>query len=407
MNNRKLTWPGREPLVLLCALLCLWVVFALFTGIGPLSSNPYNSYSLQAQAWLDGRLDLGQNFAHLELAIFEGRYYVSFPPFPSLLLLPLVALFGTATPDHLLCALAFLAGGLLAYHAALRLNWAPRQALFAALFLTAGSNLLFVGFCGWVWFLAQTLSFAFTMGALYCALGTGQRSTLLSLLWLCCAAGCRPFQLVYLPLVLYLLWRGSGLAPVAWAGRHWWCALPAVALGCVYMGLNFARFGSVFEFGHNYLPEFTAAADGQFSLAYLGENLHRLLRLPALVDGRLALPQFDGFNLFLASPLFLAAPLAILGRREQHGGPLADQAGLADRASLAALAGGLVVLHLLLLCAHKTMGGWQFGNRYTIDALPAVFLAYLSLRKKPAVWDGLLCLFGLALNLVGTVLTYA
>ena len=34
------------------------------------------------------------------------------------------------------------------------------------------------------------------------------------------------------------------------------------------MGYNLARFGNPLEFGHNYLPEFTRAADGQFSFAY-------------------------------------------------------------------------------------------------------------------------------------------
>ena len=44
----------------------------------------YKSYSLQAMAWLNGRLDLGQDYPWLELAVFQERYYVSFPPFPSL-----------------------------------------------------------------------------------------------------------------------------------------------------------------------------------------------------------------------------------------------------------------------------------------------------------------------------------
>jgi hypothetical protein len=40
-----------------------------------------------------------------------------------------------------------------------------------------------------------------------------------------------------------------------------------------------------------------------------------------------------------------------------------------------------VLVNILLLCVHKTLGGWQFGARYTVDMIPMVFL-YLLLSKK-------------------------
>ena len=45
------------------------------------SYNSWDSYTLQALSWREGRLDLGRNYEYLELAIFEGKYYVSFPRF--------------------------------------------------------------------------------------------------------------------------------------------------------------------------------------------------------------------------------------------------------------------------------------------------------------------------------------
>ena len=65
------------------ALLGTFWVIAAFTGQWPWQSNPYNSYALQTDSWLKGRLDLGQNYEWLELAIYQGKYFVSFPPFPS------------------------------------------------------------------------------------------------------------------------------------------------------------------------------------------------------------------------------------------------------------------------------------------------------------------------------------
>ena len=51
-----------------------------------------NLYGVQAQAWLDGHLDVAGPLEDLSLR--EGRWYVPFPPLPSLIVLPAVALVG-------------------------------------------------------------------------------------------------------------------------------------------------------------------------------------------------------------------------------------------------------------------------------------------------------------------------
>ena len=97
---------------LAAAVLCVLLTGQSLTGVG----QPYNSYSLQARSWLEGRLDLkdGADLPWLELAIRDGKYYVSFPPFPSMVLLPFVMIFGVNTPDTLL---AFAAAALACFHA--------------------------------------------------------------------------------------------------------------------------------------------------------------------------------------------------------------------------------------------------------------------------------------------------
>ena len=74
-----------------CTIICVLALAAVcmvFIGYRPNAENPYRSYALQTQSWLEGRLDLGQDYPWLELAIYEDRYYVSFPPFPSYVMLP-------------------------------------------------------------------------------------------------------------------------------------------------------------------------------------------------------------------------------------------------------------------------------------------------------------------------------
>ncbi len=390
---------GREVLAL-C--LCLLVVYGLMwalTGRSPIWST-YNSYVLQANRWLAGHLDLGQNYAYLEIAEYGGRYFVSFPPIPSVLLLPLCLLFGQAAPDTLLCVLVGLAGAVYA----LRMAWlAGRKgpsAVFWALLLTAGSNFLHIGWVGDVWYLAQVCAFTFTMMALYHGMTEGLGDGWVPLLALALAFGCRPLQIVYLPLVGLLLARKLRRAGLSWSGavrKYWWWVLPPLAVGCGLMALNAARFGSPFQFGHDYLPEFAVEKpEGQFSGAYLAGNWARLWALPPMEDGRVVFPTFNGCAFWLFSPIFVSFAVYLCKNLRK-----------AVREPVVWVCAGSILAHFALLCLHATLGGWQFGNRYTVDALPALYCGLTVLLREdegdlPAL-NGPLLLWGLGLNLAGTV----
>src|SRR3954468_7735592 len=62
--------------------------------------TPYNHFALLADAWVHGRLDLGgpppAYTGNNDFAVFRDRYYVSFPPFPAVLIAPLVWALGSA-----------------------------------------------------------------------------------------------------------------------------------------------------------------------------------------------------------------------------------------------------------------------------------------------------------------------
>lgn len=390
----------RGLFTLICSLLSVYLVLWCFTGEWPFLPSTYNSYALQATRWLQGHLDLGQNYSYLEIAQYGGRYFISFPPIPSVLLLPLCLVFGAAAPDGLLSVVMSLLGAVYAMKLALAMGRGERSALFWALFLTVGSNFLHVGYCADVWYLAQTCSFAFTMLSFYYAMAGPLSAAWRSPLFLALAFGCRPLQIVYLPLVAWLLWgklRGSGYSLSSALRRFWWWVLPPLAVGCFLMGLNFARFGDPFQFGHDYLPEFALEKEnGQFHLSYLPGNFAKLWRLPTVEGGKVVFPTFNGCAFWLLSPIFLAFAVY-----------LCKGARWALRQGTVLLASASILLHFLALCLHATMGGWQFGNRYTVDALPALYCALMVLLSRersdlPALTRPAF-LFGLCLNLVGTV----
>ena len=382
----------------------LAVVFAAmsFTGGWPTKSNEYRTYALQACAWLEGRLDLGRDYPWLELAVYEGKYFVSFPPFPSMVLLPFCALFGSNTPDHFI-ALATTALGI-AFSLRLCRRLAPKggdgsAAFFTAfLFLSNGYvHLALAG--GWVWHLAQCLCFTLSLMALcFASEGKGVPS-------LACwafAVGCRPTVAVYLPLLAWLLCRAHGKSPLRLVRERWYWAICPTLIALSYMALNFARFGNPLEFGHSYLPEFTRTQAGQFDLSYVLNNLHNLIRLPQTggPNGALRYYTFECQAFWLITPLTVvafAAWVCALHRRKRG-----------DAFTLIALP-LMALVHLAILVMHRTLGGWQFGNRYLLDMLPYLLcgiLLWMPRGETFRMWCVPAALLGAAVNLIGTVALY-
>lgn len=110
-EKRKIAFSRKDIFTLaitLFSVLVLYFAFSQITNHRLTDTNPYNTYELQAESWLQKRVDI-DNREWLELATYGGKYYVSFPPFPSVILLPFVALFGTGIDNYLSFLLSFWA----------------------------------------------------------------------------------------------------------------------------------------------------------------------------------------------------------------------------------------------------------------------------------------------------------
>ncbi len=388
--------------------LTLWVMLSLMTlGYVLLSlltdgdlfrHEMQDSYTEQALNWLQGQLYIadGERYTWLELAIYDGKYWCSFPPVPALVLLPLALIFGQSTPNNLLVGVYGLVSAALAFRLMRRFGRGCPASAFWSVFLVWGSNMLWMTTYGGVWFQAQALCMVLSLGGCLAAVSDKKG---LSLFLLALAVGCRPFTAVFLPVfVLCFAWQERANGGF-WRAllRQWRYCLGAAAVALALMGYNYARFGDPLQFGHDYLPEFTEAEHGQFALCYLWPNLRRILFEPVRIqNGTLSFPVFDGFMFYVANPLFLALfyeqARALVTRRTDFTGT--------------ALTLGMV-LELLLLCMHKTFGGWQFGCRYTCDLLPFALL-YIARRGRtktsPALWA--LAALAVAFNIYGVFFMY-
>ena len=193
------------------------------------------------------------------------------------------------------------------------------------------------------------------------------------------AIGCRPFNIALAPAVLWVF--GERLAngeKFGWrlVGRAVpFCVAPFL-IGCAYGCYNLARFGSFFQFGHDYLPEFVQSGEPMFSLRYFARNVRSLLRMPAVWRGWDEMPSVSGFAVWLTQPgLFLALGWFIF--RALRGKITAADAVLA----------GCVAVQACALMLHRTNGGWQYGARYLCDTLPAVVYLRARADRDARPWE--------------------
>ena len=390
-SQKKFDWILIGTLLLL---FCGYILFHDLFGGTLLVYNDYDAYTLQALAWRDGQTALSQNYTWLELAVFNGSYYVSFPPVPSLVMLPLTFIFNADVPSNFVAMAYALSSIAFAYRCFRKIGTRDIYAMFWALFFVMGSNMLWMSTEGGSWFLAQGLNLTLCFGAIWSLL-CGKKA--LCLILLAFAVGCRPFSICLLFAVfLYICIEEWKKSPVRKAGlilSQFKYLIVPVIIGICYCLYNYSRFLNPFEFGHNYLPEFSAPGSAQFGLRYFLTNTFNIFLRPVTLNGDLALnfPQFDGFMFFIANPIFLVWFVLLVRdvivkrmTREQ----------LLFSLALAA--------NLILLLVHKTFGGWQFGARYTVDLLPCVLLYFLLGKKEnPRKWEVFLGIFAILFNLYG------
>ncbi len=367
----------KTPYCLIAAMCLMWALLHLFLGSSFWGPTMYNTYTRQALAWRQGLLHLPEDVPYLELALYEGEYYVSFPPLPSVVLLPLTYLFGMATPDNLLVKLYALGACLLMYHALKRAGYERIPAAALSFLICFSSSLLPMTLNGAVWYHAQVLAFFLTMAAV--CLFTMDRPTL-ALLCYALSVACRPFNALY-GLPLFFTWFSlNRRANVSWKNTLR-PLIPGVCLGLlVAVGIgayNYARFGNPLEFGHNYLPEFSFQGGIQFSISHVGNHLKTFLWGTPVYweNGGMKVRQF-GYSMLLACPT-LTLMLA---------GAIAD--AVKKRMTLEkAVVLFTCVLHAFFLLFHRTFGGFQLGARYAVDLIPyTFFFLLLTPEKKRVHW---------------------
>jgi hypothetical protein len=369
--------------------------------------TPYNHFAHQARSWLDGRLELGYPpplYAQgNDFARFEGRWYVVFPSFPAVLLLPAVAL--AERVEQVRDGQVFLwlagAGPAFFFLALERLRELGRSAhgerthLALAALLGLGTVYWFCAEQGTVWFAAHVVGVA--LAALYLRWSLGGAHPLLAGLALGLGYWTRASLLFAAPLFVIeaavaASRRGTPRQSLLdFLRRLLLFALPIGALLTLSLWHNHARFHDPFEVGYRYLTVAWQARIerwGLFSYHYLARNLGVLLTsLPFRNQGAGAPLQISihGLALWVTTPVYLL----LLWPRKKG-------------ATWWALAATALCVGLPSLLYQNT-GQVQFGYRFSNDY--AVFLLAMLAVSRPRFglffWG--LGLWGVAINAFGAL----
>jgi len=322
-------------------------------------------------------------------------WYMSFPPLPTLLMVPSALISGRAGNDvipTLLVAALILPLALLVLRRLADAGLSRRtvrEDLWLVAALAFGSVLFFSAVQGKVWYTAHVVGVALAL--VYAWASIEAKHPFVAGLALGAAALTRTPMAFMFPLFLFELWR---TAPVdrSVVGALWRplvkFAVPVVVFAAAGMIYNAIRFGSPTEFGHTYLEVRQAAQIEQWGLMsyhYLSRNLAVAFTLLPELPGRAPWLQIGGHGL----ALWVTTPLVLYvlwphERPEIH------------RALWLTIA--CVAVPVLL---YQNSGWVQFGYRFSLDYMVFVIML-LAVGGRPLTRVAkALIIAGIAINLFG------
>ncbi|HEX2689811.1 MAG TPA: hypothetical protein VHN14_24500 [Kofleriaceae bacterium] len=405
--------------------------------------SPAPHFVYQADAWLHGRaaIDpplLGDDWAKVETVVLDdgqtvsgrrlttrpvfrtldGRElptprirqsagtiaYMSFPPFPTLVMLPSALLGGRTGNDvvpTLLIAALILPLSLGALRRLARAGLSRRTLpddLWLVATLAFGSVLFFSAVQGKVWFTAHVVGVALALIYVWASIEAGH--PVIAGTALGAAALTRTAMAFMVPLFLCEAWRiHGGLAAWRTDRRARLRALrqpllgflaPVAAFAVAGMAYNYARFGVPTEFGHTYLEVRQQAQIEHYGLAsyhYLARNLAVALTLLPELLPRAPYLQISGHGL----ALWFTTPVLLLLLWPRERGPVHHTLWLC------------VVFVALPSLLYQNSGWVQFGYRFSLDYI-VLLVMLLAIGGRPLTRVAkALIVAGIVINLFGAL----
>jgi len=323
-----------------------------------------------------------------------AKHYVSFPPGPAILLMPMVALLGYGTNDVLFTVLMAAFNLVLLMLLLVRLREAgylqrtDREIFWFVTLFGFGTAHLWCAVLGQVWFTALIVGVTFHLLYLYFAIDN--RNPLLAGIFLACAFATRA-SLVFAAIFFY--WQLFVSQKEQRTQNEKIKAFIAFSAPCLVAGLtllyyNYVRFDHVLEFGHTYLAggHIPRIRDfGLFHPHFLNRNLAAAFTLtPRFIDSAPYIQlSKHGMSIFLSTPVFVWLLFAKNQQRLHH------------RLWITVAAIGVPIMF------YQNTGWEQFSYRFVLDVLPYLVVILAASQLKVTRWFKTLIIAGILVNIVG------
>ena len=355
-----------------------------------------NPYLMFADSLLHGHLNLPSMDSYGDLIVFQNKCYLPYPPFPSLLLLPFVALFGAHHVNTVFIALVITCINLFLVHQILtRLRVEQKYYTWITLGFFLGTGYWYALFTSHhVYAFAHITSCMLQLLLINEILGRRRW-------WLIgCLIGCsfltRQMTLFYVIFALGYMWylfkeqkqriRFSDLAAFAGALGIF------VGLGLVY---NYLRFGNALDTGYKYIVFIGVLKErvnhyGVFSTKYFLINFYEFF--------------IKGFNIeFKGNDLMSIKDMDLWGTSLLAASPFVIASFKAEWPKTLKFFTWLTIITILIgtLLYHND-GYFQVNTvRFALDFLPLLFvLIALGIKHMPAwIYKGMI-LYSVLLNLI-------
>ena len=329
-----------------------------------------------ADAMLHGRIYLTEAPSWLnELIPKNGVWYVAYPPWPAILLIPFVAVHGAGLHQHIPRRLF---GGLavgLAWLVFGRFALSGRVRLCLTVVFGFGTVLWYVAEVGSVWYISHVVAVLFSMAAILVLLER-RWPFLVGLLLGLAAISRLPVGLTapfFFAIIVGLGWppRLPARGDRTRAFRDGLAFLIGIGIPTAgYLLYNEARWGTILDQSYVLIPgvlnDPIYAKHGILSIDYIPRHLYAIfLRSFNYVDD----PPFFQPSWYGLSP-FLTTPLLLWLFRARFRDP---------RVAWAAIGTGLALIPIV---THGNVGLTQFGYRFILDVQPLLFVILATVFER-------------------------
>jgi hypothetical protein len=405
LSTRK-EWGERIFLLFTCISiwLCVFVVSLQFAQWFDRWNTPsYSYFNYLAASFLHGKLYLIKPPATGDLVFFNGHWFLPPPPFPGMLMLPFIAIWGIQAFNTTTFSLALAAiTAVIIYlilHRLIQSGWI-KLSHSGAIWLTAlfsfGTNYWMLSIDSRVWFFSQVVTVLFSGLAFLSVLK--KWSPWITGICLAAAILCRPNVFVLWPALAAIAIQIdlNALGKMDWRKTLKWGAQSAipVVLGVGFLLFyNYLRFGNFFDFEYGNLQGGpwvlrNVQEYGLFSPHFMAYNLYYMLVAPPPLSPECGYYLTRGWGM----SMFATTPAIIYVFRKFKISWWTTGCWCS------------ILLAIIVLSMYSNNGAIQYGYRYMLDfTIPLIILIAYNAGERISTPLKVLIIASIFINFYGAL----